>query len=282
MHAPYVYISIRICVYICMCIFIYTYIYTNIYSVYICVCIYIYMYIYTHMYIYIHVCVYIYIYICIHTFKCIYIHTIVGGDQCSRAVFVGACYGAALGEGHVTEAWTQRVTDLPEIDRLARLLIAPRSKLWVRRRRRRRKRRRRRRRTRWASDALILWCFCSISAPLYNIYIYIYIYIYPYPCDQSTRAKGAMQYQKINSSYPLSSSSSSCSEDGKETCSCMMLGRMKDARCGARGSVEAKETYYRGKRDLLLYDAQSNEWRKMWRTGFCRGSWLFFLRLEYQ
>jgi hypothetical protein len=129
MHAPYVYISIRICVYICMCIFIYTYIYTNIYSVYMCVCVYIYMYIYTHMYIYIHVCVYIYIYICIHTFKCIYIHTIVGGDQCSRAVFVGACYGAALGEGHVTEAWTQRVTDLPEIDRLARLLIAPRSKL---------------------------------------------------------------------------------------------------------------------------------------------------------
>jgi len=71
-----------------------------------------------------------------------------------------------------------------------------------------------------------------------------------------------MQYQKINSSYPLSSSSSSSSEDGKETCSCMMLGRMEeaeDARCGARGSVEAKETYYRGKRDLLLYDAQSNE-----------------------
>eukprot|EP00802_Teleaulax_amphioxeia_P021015 Tamp_21336.p1 GENE.Tamp_21336~~Tamp_21336.p1 ORF type:complete len:349 (+),score=64.46 Tamp_21336:46-1092(+) len=52
-----------------------------------------------------------------------------GGDQCSRAVFVGACYGAALGEAVVPAAWTHKVSDMPEIDGLARLLIAPRSKL---------------------------------------------------------------------------------------------------------------------------------------------------------
>lgn len=52
-----------------------------------------------------------------------------GGDQCSRAVFVGACYGAMLGETAVPAAWTQKVSDMPDIDRMAHLLVAPPSKL---------------------------------------------------------------------------------------------------------------------------------------------------------
>jgi hypothetical protein len=105
--------------------------------------VYTYMHAYTYTYmIYIYICMYLYIprwrplfvrivrgSVLVYIYIYIYIYIHIGGDQCSRAVFVGACYGAALGEGHVSEAWMQKVSDLPEIDRMARLLIAPRSKL---------------------------------------------------------------------------------------------------------------------------------------------------------
>jgi len=46
-----------------------------------------------------------------------------GGDQCSRAVFLGACYGAVGGSSVIPSVWASKVADMPEIDAMVRMLV---------------------------------------------------------------------------------------------------------------------------------------------------------------